>query len=295
MRILLFGKNGQVGWELQRTLASLGEVIALGQAEADFSRPESLRQIVRQVRPQVIVNAAAYTDVDGAESEADLAMTVNATAPSVLAEEARRIHAVLIHYSTDYVFDGTKGSPYVESDVPNPLSTYGRSKLEGEIAIQAAGGAYLILRTAWVYSLRGENFVTKVLKWAREKETLRIVNDQISNPTWARMLAEVTAQLLVKSQRDIYNWGRSHSGIYHLAGSGYASRLEWARLILELDPNRHEQMVKEMLPAPTSDFPTPARRPLFSALNCERFIAAFGLYLPPWEKALQIAMGRSVP
>jgi dTDP-4-dehydrorhamnose reductase len=286
MRILLLGNTGQLGWELQRCLQPLGEVRGLDYPEIDLATPESLREIIRTNRPEVIVNATAYTAVDLAESKSDLAHAINAKASAVLAEETKTLNAALIHYSTDYVFDGTKGGPYVESDTVNPLNVYGSSKLAGEQAIQSVGGMYLILRTAWVYSLRRDSFVTKALQWARQNETLRLVDDQVSNPTWARMLAEVTAQILARGGDYI----RERAGLYHLAGDGFASRLEWARLILELDPKRHEQKVKEIQPAPTSDFPTAAQRPLFSALNCDLFASTFGLHLPAWEAALRLAM-----
>ncbi len=286
MRILLLGKNGQLGWELARCLPPLGEVVALDYPEINLAVPDSIRDVIRQVQPELIVNATAYTAVDQAESQWDLSYTINGSAPGILAEEARSLHAALIHYSTDYVFDGEKGQPYCESDSPEPLNVYGKSKLRGEQAIQAAGRAYLILRTAWVYSLRGDSFVRKVLQWARQSDTLRVVEDQVSNPTWARMLAEATALLLARGMGTIHE----HTGLYHLAGSGYASRLDWAREILRLDPKRGEQSVKAVVPALTSDFPTPAPRPLFSALDCSLFQETFGIALPPWEVALQLAM-----
>jgi dTDP-4-dehydrorhamnose reductase len=288
MHILLIGKTGQLGWELHRCLLPLGEVQALDYPEIDLARPDQLREIIRHSAPDVIVNAAAYTAVDKAESESHLAFAVNSTAPQVMAEEAKRIRAVLIHYSTDYVFDGKKGAPYMEEDIPHPLNVYGVSKLEGEQAIQSVDGACLILRTAWVYSLRGDSFVTKVLKWARQNETLRIVDDQLSNPTWARMLAETTGAILARGVEYI----KEHKGLYHLAGSGYASRFAWTKQILEFDPNQHEQRVKEILPALTSEFSTPAQRPLFSALNCETFSKTFGLNMPVWQDALRMAINQ---
>lgn len=290
MRILLLGKYGQLGWELHRTLATLGEVIALDYPEIDLSKPTQGQQAVRDARPQVIVNASAYTAVDRAENQVEIAHALNALTPGALAEEARRGGAALIHYSTDYVFDGRQNNPYKESDTPNPLGVYGQSKLDGERAIQDIAGAYLVLRTSWVYSLRRESFVTKVLKWSRQQETLRIVADQVSNPTWARMLAEITAKLLSKAGEDPYGWLREHHGVYHLAGSGYASRMEWCKAILRSDPRKEEQVVREVMPALTSDFPTPAQRPLFSALNCDHFTHTFNLRLPDWEQALQLAM-----
>jgi dTDP-4-dehydrorhamnose reductase len=290
MRILLLGESGQLGWELQRTLAPLGDLIAMDYPAFDLAQVDGIRKTLRQAYPQVIVNASAYTAVDRAEAEEDRAMAINAHAPGLLAQEALEMWAALIHFSTDYVFDGCKGSPYTEEDLPNPLGVYGQSKLEGEKAIQAAGGAYLILRTSWVYSMRRDNFVLKVLQWSRQKRTLRLVTDQISNPTWSRMLAEVTTQVLAAGGQNPLPWLRERRGLYHLAGEGFTSRMEWARAILRCDPKREEQVVEEILPAQTSDFPTPARRPLFSALDCQRFTQAFGLRLPPWEHALKLAM-----
>jgi len=292
MKILLLGKNGQLGWELQRCLAPLGEVRALDYPEIDLANRDSLRDSIRANKPEVIVNATAYTAVDRAESESELAYAINAAGPAAIAEEAKSLGAALIHFSTDYVFDGTKGKPYIETDTPNPLSVYGKSKLAGEQAIQSIGGAYLILRTAWVYSTRRDSFISKVLQWARQNETLKIVDDQVSNPTWARMLAQATALSLARAGNNFYPWLAGRKGLYHLAGDGVASRLDWARKILELDPHRDEQVCKEILPALTSDFPTPAQRPLFSALDCDHFTATFGLRLPAWESALQMAMER---
>jgi len=290
MRILLLGNTGQLGWELERTLASLGEVQALDYPTINLAEPDSLLSVFQHIQPQVIVNATAYTAVDRAEGETDLVYAINAAAPGLIAQEARRIGAAFIHYSTDYVFDGTKGSPYIESDPPHPLDVYGQSKLEGEQAVEQAGGAALILRTSWVYSLRRDNWVTKVMAWARQRKSLRLVNDQISGPTWARLLAEVTAQVLAKAGRDPYGWLAERRGLYHLAGAGYCSRLEWGQAILQLDPHRQEHIVEEILPASSVDFPAPAPRPLFSALDCTRFNEVFGLQLPDWKTALQLAM-----
>jgi len=286
LKILLLGNTGQLGWELQRTLQPLGEVIALDYPEVNMADAASIRKTVQQHRPEVIVNATAYTAVDKAESEPELAEAINGTGPGVLAEEARKLNAVFIHYSTDYVFDGQKGVPYIEEDTPNPLSVYGRSKLEGERLVQEVGGVYLILRTSWVYSLRQGGFVNKVLEWARQQETLRVVSNQVANPTWARMLAEMTAQILARGDDYIHE----RTGLYHLAGSGFASRFEWAKSILELDPNKSEQRVEEILPALASDFPSPAQRPLFSALDCSLFERIFNLRLPAWQEALRLAI-----
>ena len=213
-----------------------------------------------------------------------------------MAEEARLLGAALVHYSTDYVFDGLKGSPYLETDVPHPLSVYGRTKLEGEQAVQQTGGAFLILRLSWMYSLRRDSFVTKVLGWARQQRSLRVVTDQIGNPIWARTAAEATAQLLamssasMKDTADIVPWLAERSGVYHLAGPDHASRYEWARAILRLDPHPQEQVTEQVLPAFTADFPAPAYRPFFSALDSRKLIETFGLRPPPWEAALRLAM-----
>jgi dTDP-4-dehydrorhamnose reductase len=290
MHILLLGKNGQLGWELQRTLAPLGSITALDYPEIDLSEPDSIRPIVKSARPEVIVNATAYNAVDRAESEPEIAMAVNAHAPGLLAELASELQAAFVHYSTDYVFDGAKGKPYVEADAPNPLSIYGQSKLAGEQAISQVDNAYLTLRTSWVYSLRRESFVTKVLNWSRQHKVLRIVDDQVSNPTWSRMLAEISAQVLANRGENLIEWMRERRGIYHLAGDGYASRFQWAQAILEQDPAQEDQIAQDIQPARTSEFPTPAQRPLHSALNCDLFASTFGLRLPDWKDALQLAM-----
>lgn len=288
--ILLLGKFGQLGWELHRCLAPFGDLTAVDYPEIDLTDIESVDKLVLDIRPDVIVNATAYTAVDRAEDEPELAMAINSQAPRRLAELAHDMGLALIHYSTDYVFDGTKGIPYVETDFPNPLGMYGKSKYAGEMAIEEVGGAYLILRTSWVYSLRRDSFVTKVLGWAREHMSLRIVDDQISNPTWCRMLAEATAMLLTNAGSKPAGWIKERYGLYHLAGSGYASRMEWARKILEFDPRSDEQIVEEIHPAQTSDFPSPTERPIFSALNCDRFLKTFGFQIPHWEDALKLAM-----
>jgi dTDP-4-dehydrorhamnose reductase len=290
LHILLLGNNGQLGWELERTLASLGTVSAYDYPEIDLSQEQNLRQLLGHIQPNLIVNATAYTAVDRAESEPELAYAVNQNAPRILAEEAQKLDCALVHFSTDYVFDGSLGKPYTENDVPNPLSVYGQSKLDGERAIQGVGGAYIILRTSWVYSLRRASFVTKVMEWARQHRELRLVTDQVSGPTWCRSLAETTAHLLARGSRDILPWIKEHAGLYHLAGSGFASRLEWGLAVLRFDPHREDHVVEAISPASTIDFPTPARRPLFSALNCDLFNQTFDLRLPDWEYALRLAM-----
>jgi len=286
MKIFVLAENGQLGWELCRTLAPLGDVIASDYPQVDLQKPETVINLMRLEKPALFVNAAAYTAVDQAETDHERARSINATGVGVIAEECKRIGAAFIHYSTDYVFDGKKGSPYVESDETNPLSVYGKSKLEGEQLVQQIGGDYLIFRTSWVYSMRGQGgFIAKVLQWSRQQETLRMVTDQVSNPTWARMLAEATAHIVSRGQ----GYMAERKGLYHLAGSGFASRFDWAKEILELDANRHEQKTKELLPALTADFPLPAERPLFSALDCSRFESTFGMKLPDWKAALRLA------
>jgi dTDP-4-dehydrorhamnose reductase len=292
VKILLIGNTGQLGWELERTLATLGEVVALDYPSVNLLDEANTRQAVHSVAPKVIVNATGYTAVDKAESEPDIAAAINTRAPAILAEEAHAIGAALIHYSTDYVFDGLKGSPYVETDAPHPLGVYACTKLEGEQAVCQTGGAFLILRLSWMYSLRRDNFVTKVLGWSRQQRSLRMVTDQIGNPIWARTAAEATAQLLAMGNVNIVPWLAERNGVYHFVGPDHASRYEWAQAILRLDPQRSEQVTAQVLPALTAEFPTPARRPLFSALDSRKFTETFGLRLPSWETALRLAMQR---
>jgi dTDP-4-dehydrorhamnose reductase len=290
MKMLLLGNLGQLGWELHRSLQQLGDLVALDYPEIDMALPAGIRAILRELHPDVIVNATAYTNVDKAETEPELALAINGIAPGVLAEEAHKLDALFLHYSTDYIFDGKKGAPYLETDHPDPLNVYGKTKLAGEEAIRSVGGKYLIFRTAWVYSLRRESFVPKVLGWARKNESLRVVDDQISNPTWARMLAECTVQVLAGGGDNIPDNLEKHIGIYHLAGDGYTSRYEWAKKILLLDPSAHEQVTRELIPVTSNEFPTPAKRPLFSALDCTKFKKTFGIQFPIWELSLEKAM-----
>ncbi len=290
-KILIFGKTGQLGWELNRTLAPLGEMYAFGPDELDLINIDALVRAIHDVQPQVIVNASAFTAVDQAEKEPDLAMLLNEKVPMVMAEEARKLNAAFVHYSTDYVFDGTKTSAYTEEDRTNPLNVYGQSKLKGEQAIGQVGGANVILRTSWVYSLRGAGFVSKVLSWARKQETLKIVTDQVGSPTWARMLAEATAAMIARSLPDAQAYFAERNGVYHLGGAGGVSRFDFTRAILEFDPRPQEQIVRNFEAALTADFPTPALRPLFTELDCSRFERVFGLRLPDWKIALQWAMG----
>ena len=290
MRIVLIGKNGQLGREFQRILPALGNVTFLGREDLDVSDQYAVQKTLMEMQPDLIINASAYTEVDLAETQIELANKINALSPGVMAEVARKINAIFIHYSTDYVFDGKASQPYTEKDSTNPLNVYGKSKLLGEAAIAQAGDAYLILRTSWVYSLRGNSFVNKVLGWSRKNKTLKIVNDQFGNPTWARMLAEITCRALADNTPDLLDGVRERRGIYHLTGNGYTSRYEWAKRSLAYDPKRTEQLVQTIEPVSSLEFPTPAVRPLFSALSCEKFTATFGLRPPNWEESLQQAM-----
>jgi dTDP-4-dehydrorhamnose reductase len=290
LHILLLGNTGQLGWELERTLAPLGELWALDYPAVDLANGMSICQALQHFHPNLVINAAAYTAVDLAETDSNLASSINATAPAIIAEEARKTGAAFIHFSTDYVFDGLKGSPYLETDAPHPINVYGHTKLSGEQQIQQIGGAYAILRTSWVYSLRRNSFVRKVLDWSRSQLSLKLVTDQVSGPTWARMLAEITSHLVLLGRKDILGWFSEHHGLYHLAGSGFCSRFEWGKEILQLDPHKEKQIVHEVIPAQTAEFPTPAARPLFSALNCDLFVQTFHLRLPDWKIALKLAM-----
>jgi dTDP-4-dehydrorhamnose reductase len=280
LRILLLGKKGQVGWELARALAPLGEVTALGRAELDLADVPRLIATVRALQPDAIVNAAAYTAVDKAESEQDAAFDVNATAPRVLAEEAKRSGALLVHFSTDYVFDGAKATPYVEEDPTNPLNVYGASKLAGERAILAAGCRHLILRTSWVYGPRGANFMLSMLRLARERPQLRVVDDQVGAPTSSRAIADATAAVLVRAMAS-----PGLEGLYHLTASGETSWCGFARAILA-----RAGIEIPVVPIPTEQYPTPARRPRNSRLDCARLRAAFGVTLAPWQESLAEAM-----
>jgi len=286
MRILLFGKNGQLGWELHRSLITLGELIVLDHPEVDFNQPETLPEILRSVRPDVIVNAVAYTNVDKAESEPDIARRVNADSVGEIAREAKKLGALLVHYSTDYVFDGTKGSPYVETDKPNPINVYGKTKLAGEEAA-AEAGKYLVLRTSWMYGRRQHNFAMSVLEWARQHKVVRIVEDHIGSPTWARSLSDVTAQLLASLG---FNHVHEIQGIYHLAGEGSASRYEFAEFLLKCDPYPDQWVMTELLTARSEEFPAAALRPTNAALDINRFTSVHGLRLPFWKDAVRLMM-----
>lgn len=290
MRILLLGKGGQLGWEARRCLNSLGEVTALDYPEMDFSDLKSLENQLQTIKPQLIFNAAAYTAVDKAEEDIETAFKVNSHAPGLMMEWAQKNRAVLVHFSTDYVFDGKTEKPYTETDQTLPLNEYGKSKLDGEKNIIQVGGAYLIFRTAWVYSRRAASFMGKVLAWSRKMNELKIVSDQVGSPTWSRLLAEVSSQVITKAGNDPYDWVQAHHGLYHLAGEGAASRLEWASQILALDPDKEEQLCQNIIPSKTTDFPTTAERPLYTALDCSKFKSTFGLSAGDWLAGLRLAM-----
>lgn len=286
MKLLLLGCNGQVGWELQRALAPLGPVIALdfdseGPHRADFSQPEALRALVRTLRPDTIVNAAAHTAVDKAESEPELARTLNATAPGVLAEEAAALGATLVHYSTDYVFDGSGEHARTEDDPTGPLSVYGRTKLEGEALIRASGCRHLILRTSWVYAARGANFAKTMLRLAAERDALNVIHDQIGAPTGADLLADVTAHALRALRQD-----HNLAGTYHCVAGGETSWVDYARHVIEWARARGLpiKVASDAIRAiATRDYPTPAQRPLNSRLDTTRLQQRFGLCLPHWR------------
>lgn len=284
MNILLLGKNGQVGWELQRSLGVLGRLTALGHAEADFTQPQTIAETVRALRPDVIVNAAAHTAVDKAESEPDLARLLNTTTPGVLAEEAARLGAWLIHYSTDYVFDGSGSRPWVETDAPAPLSVYGRTKLEGEQLIQQSGARHLILRTSWVYAARGGNFAKTMLRLGSERERLTVIDDQWGAPTGADVLADVTAHAIRQLQQRPQD-----GGLYHCAAAGETTWHGYASYVLAL-AGQLQAAIKikatEVAPVPTSAFPTPATRPHNSRLDTRKLQTTFGLTLPHWQQGV---------
>jgi dTDP-4-dehydrorhamnose reductase len=286
-KILLFGKVGQVGWELRRTLAPLGTLACVDFPEVDFTRPDSIRHWIGEVAPDIIVNAAAYTAVDKSESESALADRINSEAPGIMAEEARRRGALLVHYSTDYVFDGAKTEPYVEEDPPGPLGAYGRSKLAGDIAIQQVGGRHLIFRLCWVYGARGSNFMLTMMRLARERETLRVVRDQIGCPTPSRLIAEATA--LAIQQACSPGPASGADGVYHLCCAGQTSWHGFASAIIDQMPaaGRKCRAVEAIAAA---EYPTAARRPAYSVLSCAKLRRTFGLALPSWADALRLVL-----
>jgi dTDP-4-dehydrorhamnose reductase len=293
MKILVIGCNGQVGRELQGTLAPLGEVIAIDYPDIDLTNADGTTAIVRGVSPDLIINSAAYTAVDRAEKEPETAQKVNADAPGLLAREAGRLGIAMIHYSTDYVFDGRKQQPYVETDIPGPLNVYGRTKLAGEEAVRASGTRHVILRTSWVYSNWGSNFLLTMLKLAAEREQLRVVADQIGTPTWARTLARITANIVAREA----SCGPQHmfeetSGVYHATGAGSTSWFGFTQSIVEeyRQLNQHPLKVREILPITTEDYPLPAARPKNSVLDNAKLQRAFDIKPQPWREQLQELM-----
>jgi dTDP-4-dehydrorhamnose reductase len=288
-KILLIGKNGQVGWELRRTLAPIGNVRAVDYPEIDLTDADATRRLVLENNPTVVINAAAYTAVDKAETETKTARLINSVAPGVLAEAAKRTGALMVHYSTDYVFDGTKNAPYVETDPPSPLGVYGQTKLAGDQAVRSAGGNHLIFRLCWVYGARGQNFLLTMQRLARERETLRVVSDQIGCPTWSRLIAEGTTLALrqVLAARDVSGF----NGTYHLASGGFTSWHGFASRIIEL-MTEAERRCREVAAITTADYPTPAKRPAYSALGCEKLKTTFGIQLPDWEECLRLVLDK---
>jgi len=291
-RILLIGDNGQVGWELLRTLAPLGEVVTAGQTRSaqlivDLVNPDSLTQVFDRVKPTLVVNAAAYTAVDKAESEPDVAEAVNAVAPGIIGELAKKQGAAAIHYSTDYVFDGSSNCPYREDDETNPAGVYGQSKLQGEQALLDAANEVLILRTAWVYGQYGHNFLQTMLKLFAERDELRIVDDQVGSPTWSRMLAETTAQIVAQLKSDPARFSEKR-GIYHLTAAGQTSWFGFAQAILE-----NTESTCRLLPISSTEYPTPAARPAYSVLDNAKLRDVFGLALPDWHYSLQQCMSKA--
>lgn len=285
-RILLLGARGQLGWELARTLAPLGEVTAATRQDADLAQPDQLRSLLGRAKPNLIVNAAAYTAVDQAEDQQEIAMATNGRAPGVIAQEADRLGARVVHYSTDYVFDGLGKQPYKPEDQPDPVNAYGRSKLAGEEAIRRALGAHLILRTSWVWGLRGSNFLRTMLRLAHTHDTLRVVDDQVGAPTWSRAIAEATALIVARWLDDVDPAARA--GTYHLTNAGQTSWRGFADAIFE-EFIEHADHRPDVIGITTHEYPTPARRPAYSVLDCGSLSKTFGVRLPDWRRSLRHA------
>lgn len=288
-RILITGKNGQVGYELERSLQGLGEIIALDRSQMDLADLDQVRDVIRRIKPTLIVNPAAYTAVDKAESEPELALRINGEAPGVMAEEAKKLGAAMIHYSTDYVFDGSKDGPYDETDPTCPINVYGSSKRAGEQAIQATGIPHLILRTSWVYSTHGKNFLLTMLRLAKEREELSIVSDQFGAPTWSRTIADITAHIVAQSlaAQDQVAWWNERSGLYHLTAQGRTSWFGFTEAIIAHPSIAKRPLLKAIL---AKDYPVPAKRPANSALSSQRLIDTF-CSLPEWRDTLRLCQG----
>jgi dTDP-4-dehydrorhamnose reductase len=290
IRVLVFGRTGQLGWELRHKLACLGPVARIDTPDVDFTRPETIRDAMRAAEPAVIVNAAAYTAVDKAESETELAMAINGTAPGVLAEEAKRLGSLLVHYSTDYVYDGTKQGLYVETDAPNPRNVYGKTKLAGDEAIAAVGCEHLILRTSWVYGARGNNFLLTMLRLSKERAELRIVDDQTGAPTSSECIAEATADILAQVLAPAGGGLEGRSGVYNLTCAGATTWFGFAKAFLEKSAGSNGAGAPKLIPIPTSEFPRPATRPANSRLSGARIKETFGVVMPDWESALDMVL-----
>ena len=294
-RIFLIGATGQIGWELARTLMAMGQVVIPARDRYDLARPESLRPLLDAVRPDVIVNAGAYTAVDKAEAEPERVLAINAAAPAELAMAARRHNALLVHYSTDYVFDGTKPDPYDEDDQASPDSAYGQSKLGGEEVVRASGADFLIFRTSWVYAARGNNFLKTILRLAREREELRIVSDQVGAPTWARLIADVTV-LALQQDLALRSNGQFESGIFHLTASGETSWHGFATAIVNDARERGASLkCRTITPISTAEYPCAATRPANSRLSGARLTARYGLDMPGWERCMHYCMAELFP
>jgi dTDP-4-dehydrorhamnose reductase len=289
-KILLLGKNGQLGWEAWRQLFCFGDVFAYDFPEIDFTKPETVLIRINEIKPDIIYNAVAYTDVDKAEKAPEIVGLINADTPGLIADKCKMLNIPLVHISTDYVFDGLKGQDYIEEDTPNPINVYGSTKFAGEKNIIQSGCDYLIFRTSWVYSMRTGGFLQKVIEWVQKNEELRIVDDQVGNPTWARSLAILSTSILPLLSGDLKNFFQQNKGLYHLAGGGSASRLDWTRYIIDNLPDHIPSIVKTVLPAKTADFPSPAKRPLHSALNCDLFENQFQYKIPGWKESLTLAI-----
>jgi dTDP-4-dehydrorhamnose reductase len=288
--ILVTGAKGQVGFELCKLLSRHAKVVGVDLEDCNLTDTSAIERLMQRINPTVVINPAAYTAVDKAEQDVGIAEALNVVAPAVFAREAKKREALFVHYSTDYVFDGTKSSPWEESDATNPVSVYGRTKRDGENAVLAENGASLIFRLEWVYGVRGVNFLLRILQLAQEREELKIVNDQFGAPTWSRAIAQGTVDVVLQSFLNPYEFGLQHAGIYHMASQGRTSWFDFAKKFLELDPQRSSQTLKSLQPIPSSAYPTPAKRPANSVLNCEKLQKAFGVSLSHWEQQLAAVM-----
>jgi dTDP-4-dehydrorhamnose reductase len=290
IKLLLFGDTGKIGNEIKIATPKTWQLACFSRKEIDFRNTRDIRNIIKSTSPNIIINAAAYTNIDDAENSSQLAMKINSEAVRVIAEEAERINCSLIHYSTDYVFDGLKNTPYIETDIPNPINVYGASKLQGENYVLSIGGASIVLRTSWIFCKRGENFLTKLLRLTREKEMIYVVQDQIGCPTWSRDIAVATIELIKMSEREIYDFFKSKHGIYHCCSKGSISRYGWAKEILRLDPQKDNKKTQELIATTSEEFAGVARRPRYSVLSSELFEKTFMIQVPMWKDSLKKMM-----